>query len=143
MLNYTFPVILITVFNVFYNICAKSVPEKVNAFASLNITYATATIITFLLLCLNKSSSEGIFLQYKNINWASFMTGMLIVGLEYGYVQAFRVGWNISTFSVVTNICLAIALIFVGILLYKEHISPSQILGILLCIGGLFFINKR
>jgi uncharacterized membrane protein len=143
MLKYIYPIILITFSNVFYNICAKSIPEKANAFASLTITYAIATIFTFLLVCSNGNLSKGVFFQFKNINWASFLLGILIVGLEYGYIQAYRVGWNISTCSLVTNISLAIVLIFVGILLYREHISINQILGILLCTAGLFFINKK
>ncbi|NMM63038.1 EamA family transporter [Clostridium sp. P21] len=143
MLNFIFPIILITFSNVFYNICAKSIPEKTNAFASLSVTYTIAAIFTFLLVCLNNNLSKGIFSQFKNINWASFIFGFLIIGSEYGYIQAYRSGWTVSTCSLVTNICLAILLIFVGILLYKEHISINQILGILLCIVGLFFISKK
>lgn len=143
MLGYIFPIILITSSNVFYNICAKSIPEKANTLASLSITYAIATIFTFFSVCLNNGSLKGVSLQFKNINWTSFLLGILIVGLEYGYIQAYRAGWSVSICSLVTNICLAIVLIFVGNLLYKEHISMNQSVGILLCIVGLFFINKK
>lgn len=143
MLNYIFPIILIILSNVFYNICAKSIPQNFNPLASLGITYTIATIFTFLLLFFNNSLSKETFLQFKNANWTSFLLGIFIVGLEYGYIQAYRAGWNISTCSLVANISLAIILIFIGIFLYKEHISINQIAGILICIVGLFFINKR
>lgn len=77
-----------------------------------------------------------------NINWTSFGLGLAIVGLEFGYIQVYRAGWNVSIGFLVTNIGLAIVLIFVGLLLYKETISLNQIIEIFLCIAGIIFINK-
>lgn len=143
MLNYILPILLIITSNVFYNICTKSTPKNVNPFASLCITYAIATGFTFLLLFFNNNLSKETFSEFKHINWTSFLLGILIVGLEYGYIQAYRAGWDVSVCSLVANISLAIMLIFVGILLYKEQISINQIIGILICIIGLVFINKK
>ena len=143
MVKYILPVFLIIASNVFYNICTKSTTKNVNPFASLCITYGIATVFTFTLLLLNNKFSKKSFLEFKHINWTSFVLGILIVGLEFGYIQAYRAGWNVSTCSLVANISLAIILIFVGILLYKEQIAINQIIGILICIVGLFFINKQ
>jgi len=143
VINYIFPIFLIILSNVFYNICAKSIPGNLNPFASLTITYGVATIFTFFMFFFNNKLSKETFLQFKNVNWTSFLLGIIIVGLEYGYIQAYRAGWSISTCSLVANISLAIILLFIGVLLYKEYISINQIVGILICIVGLFFINKK
>ena len=68
------------------------------------------------------------------------MLGFAIVGLETGFILAFRAGWKISVANVVANITLAIILIFVGVILYKESISIKQIAGIVCCAFGLALI---
>lgn len=143
MLNYFLPIFIIVISNVFYNICTKSTPKEVNPFASLCITYVIAAIFTFVLLFLSKNLSKETFSEFKHINWTSFLLGIFIVGLEFGYIQAFRSGWSVSICSLVANISLAIILILVGILLYREKVSTNQIVGIIICIIGMFFINKK
>ena len=54
----------------------------------------------------------------------------------------YRVGWNVSTGQVVSSIALAVVLVFVGYLFYKEAITVSKIAGILVCMVGLYLINK-
>jgi len=49
--------------------------------------------------------------------------GITIVGLEVGFIQMYRAGWNISIGSLVANIILAVVLIIVGLLIYKDNIS--------------------
>lgn len=53
----------------------------------------------------------------------------------------YRSGWKVSSGALVANICLAIALLFVGAILYGENITVKQVLGIFICIAGLFLIN--
>ena len=42
MLSYIWPIALVVFSNVLYQICAKSVPQNLNPFASLTVTYAVA-----------------------------------------------------------------------------------------------------
>ena len=65
----------------------------------------------------------------------------MIIGLELGYILAYRNGWAMNTVSVTANITLAVALIFVALIFYKEKITAKQIAGIILCGGGLVLIN--
>jgi drug/metabolite transporter (DMT)-like permease len=76
------------------------------------------------------------------LNWTSPLLGIAIVGLEFGYIMAYRAGWNISVGSLVANILLALALIPIGILFYQEGFGLNKILGAILCIAGLILINK-
>ena len=65
-----------------------------------------------------------------------------MVGLEAGSIYMYRVGWNINTGSTVQSVILAIALLLVGFLLYKEAITPNKVIGIAICMVGLYFLNK-
>ena len=139
---YVFSIVLIVISNTLYNVCQKSTPEGANPFSSLLVTYLTAsiiTIITFLLFYNDKSLAQS----FKELNWTSVVLGISIVGLEYGYLMAYRSGWNISEGSLVANILLALMLIPVGILFYKEGFALSKTLGVLFCIIGLLLLNKN
>ena len=140
-MNYYWPIIMIVGSNVCYHICAKSVPESINPLASLGITYiisaASAIILYFL-----TSPVKNLATEYGNLNWTAFILGITIVGLEFGSISMYKLGWNISTGSLVANIALAVILIFVGVLLYKETITTQKIIGIGLCLAGLILINK-
>jgi drug/metabolite transporter (DMT)-like permease len=136
------PIILIVLSNTFYNICAKSTPAGVNPFASLLITYLTAAAATLILLFFY-SPEKNITTAFKSINWTSFCLGICIIGLEFGYIMAYRAGWNISIGSLVANVLLAVILIFVGLLFFKEKININHLIGIVLCIIGLIFINRK
>ena len=144
-----FPIILIVLSNVLYHICAKSVPSQMNPMVSLMITYLVAGSLTLFLFFLmpqiftmDKKVDVTLVGQIKQANWAPFVLGIVIVGLELGNILMYRAGWNISLGSLVCNITLAVFLIALGVFLYKETLSSSQAIGIGLCIVGLIFINK-
>jgi drug/metabolite transporter (DMT)-like permease len=78
------------------------------------------------------------------INWTPFVVlGLAIVGLEAGYVFLYRAGWKVSSGALTANICLAVALLIIGYLLYKETISVKQLAGVVVCGVGLFLINGK
>ena len=135
------PIAIIVASNIFYHICSKSMPENVNPFAALTVTYLVgAAVSAVLFFVLNRGSSY--FEELKNINWTTWILGLAIVGLEAGSVYMYKAGWNISTGQIVQSAILAICLIFVGMFFYREHITLSKAAGIVICMVGLYFINR-
>lgn len=142
MWSYYWPILLIVVSNIMYNIITKATPQNANAFLSLTITYLMGSALAFIAYWIS-SSDANLIGSLKNLNYTSFLLGFAIVGLEVGYIFLYRAGWNISVGSLVANIILAIALIVVGVLFYKEKMNLTQIAGIMLCIAGLVLVNKK
>lgn len=141
MFDYVWPIALVVLSNTFYQICAKEVPEKMDPFASLTVTYLVGAAVSFALFgLLNRGGS--IVAEYQKLNWAPFVLGLVLVGLETGFIYAYRAGWTVSTAAIVQSAFLGVALIFIGMLLYKEVITPTKVAGILICLVGLYFINK-
>lgn len=118
----------------------KSMPNDVNPFGALMITYLVAAIISAIIFVYMVGPSD-VGVEISKINWTSVILALAIVGLEVGYVFVYRAGWAVSTASVVANIGLACVLIFVGYFLYKENVSANQIVGIVVCMFGLVLIN--
>jgi drug/metabolite transporter (DMT)-like permease len=141
MFMYVFSIILIVASNVIYNICQKSTPENANPFSALFITYLIATLLTVIMFLFNKTD-KNLFQSFKDLNWTSITLGISIVGLEFGYLMAYRAGWKISLGSLVANIALALMLIPIGILFYKEGFGLNKIFGAIFCVIGLILINK-
>jgi drug/metabolite transporter (DMT)-like permease len=104
------------------------------------ITYLTATIITGIIFILYVKP-ENVLFELGKINWASLGLGIAIIGLEAGYILAYRSGWHVNTAPLIANTCLAIALIGIGALLYKESITFKQLAGIIICLLGIVMIN--
>lgn len=134
------PILIVLLSNTFYNVCMKSMPNDVNPFGALMVTYLVAAIISAIIfVCVAGSSNIGV--EISKINWTSVVLALAIVGLEVGYVFVYRAGWTVSTASVVANIGLACVLLFVGYFLYRENVSLNQIVGIAVCMVGLILIN--
>lgn len=142
MWNILWPIMLVVLSNVMYNIVAKSTPAQVNPFLSLCITYIAAAVLT-LILFFSTCGHVGIAKSLKELNWTSYLLSFAIVGLEVGYIYLYRAGWNVSTGSLVANIALAAILVIVGILFYKETLGVKQIAGIVLCMSGLLLITAK
>lgn len=134
------PIALAVVSNIVYHICAKSAPESVNPFASLTITYAVAALVALLLFFLLGNGS--LIREVKQINWAAPVLGIVIVGLEAGFIYAYRLGWSVSVAQIAQCAALSVALLFVGALLYEEALTWNKALGILICLVGLRLITK-
>ena len=141
MWNMIWPLLLIVGSNCFYHICAKSMPEHAHAFGALTVTYLIGAVISAVAFVVSVRPAN-VLTELHKLNWAPFVLGLAIVGLEAGNVFLYRAGWKISVGSVVGNISLAIVLLFVGYFLFHEQITARQLIGVAVCALGLFLITK-
>ena len=142
MLSYIWPMVLIIASNTVYQICAKGVPGNVSPFASLTVTYLVSAVVSLILHYVIQPGT-GIIQEFAKMNWAPFVLGLVIVGLEVGWIYAYRAGWPVSTGMIVQCSFLAVVLIFVGYLLYHEALTWNKLVGIAICLVGLTFINIK
>ena len=143
MFAYLWPIGLVIISNVLYQVCAKEVPAEMNAFASLTVTYVVAAVssLIFFFLLGGSSSGTGLIGEYSKINWAPFVLGVVIVGLEVGWIFAYKAGWEVSTGFIVQSAVLAILLLVLGYFLYHEALTWNKVAGVVICLIGLIFIN--
>ena len=141
MWNMLWPILITVSANTLYNICAKSTPSEVNAFASLSVTYLIAAVCS-LLLFFATGAQKNLLTELTKTNWSTFALGISIVGLEFGYICIYRAGWKVSVGNLVASITLACVLVLVGALLYREVITLRQIAGMAVCMAGLALLAK-
>jgi drug/metabolite transporter (DMT)-like permease len=142
LLFYYFAILLVVVSNVFYQISQKLIPSDVNPVLSLIVTYSTAIIFSLFLLPFYPIT-EGFRASFRKMNWASFTLGITIVGIELGFLLAFRAGWNISFAQLFSGLSIAVLLIPIGVLFFHDKLTVLNVIGILLSIGGLILMSYK
>ncbi|MBQ0052521.1 MAG: EamA family transporter [Treponema sp.] len=139
--SYIWPLAIIIFSNIFYQVCAKGIPQEMNTYASMAVTYAVSTLFSLTAFFIT-SKGAGFFSEFSKTNWATIILGIVITGLEVGFIFAYKAGWKVSTLATVSNAFLAVALLLVGLFFYHEAINWSKILGAAICLVGLWFINR-
>lgn len=138
---FIWPIALVVVANIVYQICAKSVPKNMDTMASMVITYLVGALCSAIMFfVLNRDAS--LLQEFSKSNSAPIWLGISVVGLEVGFIYAYKIGWAVSTASIVQSTFLSLALLVVGALLYHEAITLNKIIGITICLIGLYFISK-
>ncbi len=142
MFNYVWPIVLVIFSNVVYQICAKSVPKEMNPFAPLTITYIVGAVASAILYFVLEKDGN-LIKEYSKLNWAPLVLGIVIVGLETGWIYAYKAGWQVSTGFIVQSSVLAVMLLVVGYFLYHEAFTWNKVVGVVICLIGLVFINYK
>ena len=135
------PIALVVLSNIVYQICAKSIPKEMNTMASMTVTYLVGAVCSAVVFFLT-SKENNLLQELRKLNFAPFFLGVSVVGLEVGFIYAYKNGWAVSTASIVQSAFLPLALIFVGAILYHETITANKLIGTVICLVGLYFINR-
>ena len=142
MLLFYFSITLTIASSALYHFSQKSTPVNVNPAAALLVTYAIALGLTVILLFFIPARM-GLLEELRQLNWASYLLAFSIVGLEVGFLLAYRAGWNVGIAAVVVNVVASLLLVPVALLVFRQQLSWINILGILVCLGGLVMLNWK
>jgi uncharacterized membrane protein len=139
---YTATIVLAILSSMLYHVFIKMTPQGAHPAVSLIVTYAVAAVLCgglLLFLPLKMALADA----FKQLNWASYALALAIVGLEMAYILAYRAGWRISIAAVLVNTTVTVLLIPIGLLAFKEKLSPVNVAGILVAIAGLVMMNVK
>src|SRR6266404_2651780 len=111
----------------FYHLAQKSIPKEINPFY--------ATIIAF-------PGNKSFVSSFRESNWAVFVVGAAAACIEVGFLLAYRSGWRISVAAVATNVAVTLMLVPIGIIIFKDHLSLRNILGLIFCLVVLILVMR-
>jgi uncharacterized membrane protein len=141
MSGFYFPFALTVAGMVLYHLSQKAVPPGVNPFLVIVLAYLVG--IALCVACaFAYPGKKNLIESVKLSNWAVFTLGAAAALIELGFLLAYRAGWKISTAAVATNAAAAIALIPIGILVFKDHLSWRNVIGLVFCIFGLVMVMR-
>ena len=142
MFLFYFSIALAICSSALYHFSAKSTPSNVNFTVSLLVTYAIAFVVTVLGFFFFPARN-GMATELKQLNWASLLLAIAIVGIEFGFLLTYRSGWNLGIAAVLVNVVASLILVPVAIFVFKDKISWVNILGIFVCLAGLVMLNWK
>ena len=127
---------------VLYHLSQKAVPKETNPFFVIAIAYVVG-IALCVLLAFTYPVKKGMIETFKASNWAVFTLGAAAALIELGFLLAYRTGWRISIAAVATNAAAALVLIPIGLLVFKDHLSLRNLIGLIFCIVGLALVIRQ
>jgi len=122
-----------------YHIAQRSFPHDVPPFVLLMPAYLISFVATAVLVVVTPARVQMLN-ALRRPHWASILLGLIIVGLEAGFLLMYRSGWKVGVVPIFTNTLVIMVLIPVGLLLFKESISVRQMVGIGLAIVAIYLM---
>lgn len=126
--------------NIAYHLLNKTVAPHAHPFASLVATYGTGLLFSVVVLAV--TAPRGVANGLKELNWASYALGGVVVLLEVGFLLAYRAGWRISVAAVYSNVAVGLLLLPIGYLFYREALSATNVVGIALAVVALMLMSR-
>ncbi len=133
---------LAIVATVAYHVVLKMTPAGANPLLSLMVTYGAVALLFAGALVL----SPGEFAwrdEIRQLNWTAIALAFAIIGLDLGFILLYRSGFEVSLGALVTQTAAAMLLVGIGVLVFREKLSLANGLGIVLCLAGLWLVNRR
>jgi drug/metabolite transporter (DMT)-like permease len=126
--------------NIGYHLLNKSVAPNAHPFASLVATYGTGLL--FSLAVLAAHAPQGVAGGLRELNWASYVLGLVVVLLEVGFLLAYRAGWKISVAAVYSNVAVGLLLLPIGYLFYRETMTTTNVVGVGMAVVALVLMSR-
>ncbi len=142
MALFYFSIALTILSSALYHFSQKQIPAGVHPIVSVIVTYAVSLVICLGLLYFDWPR-EGVLQAVKQLNWASYVLALSLIGLEVGFLLAYRAGWNIGLAAVLVNVVASLILIPVALLVFHDKLSWTNIAGVLVCLIGLVMLNWK
>jgi drug/metabolite transporter (DMT)-like permease len=133
------PLILIIGGGVLYHVAQKATPATVDPFLALCISFGLASLTCLALYVARTGFSAA---QFHRVNWTSIALGVSVVMIESGYLIGYRAGLKLNVTSFICNNVIALVLLVVGTILYRESFTLRTGSGMVLCVAGLLLLLR-
>jgi uncharacterized membrane protein len=125
-----------------YHLVLKLTPAGVNPLLSLLVTYALVMLLFGGILLASPGGFEW-KQELRHLNWTAIALAVVIVGLDLGFLFLYRSGFEVSLGALVTQSAAALLLLAIGVAAFREHLSAANVVGLVLCLAGLWLVNQR
>ncbi len=123
-----------------YHLAIKTLRPDVNTLLFLLVVYSVSMGTAALLWRAVPVSGTGLKTQDM---WLAVVLGLSLVGIEYGFIWAYRSGWPVGRTTLIGNVATTLALVPIGWFLFRERLSLVNGLGFCLCMGGLVLLSRK
>lgn len=123
-----------------YSVVQKVLPQDVDPFSSLVLTYSVCALFALSLWILTRKG-RPFSQELAHLNWGVPVLGACLVMMDLATMAMFRAGWDLSVGMLVLFVLLGIVLAGVGALFYGEKVSPKRIGGLIFSCAGVILVT--
>src|SRR3954466_4647914 len=125
-----------------YHVVIKLTPAGANPLLSLAVTYSI-TAVVFAGCYAVWPGGMTLRASVAELDWTALALSVVIVFLDLGFMMLYRGGFDVSLGQLITQSAAALILLLLGVAFFSGKLSLINIGGILLCIAGLWLINRK
>jgi drug/metabolite transporter (DMT)-like permease len=124
-----------------YHLVAKLVPAGANPVATLLTAYLFGSLLCAGIL-IAMPAETGFRSQFAQVNWTAPALAGSIVLIDLAFIFLYRSGFPVSFGALVTQVAAAVALLGLGFLIFKDRLTITNVVGVVLCLAGLWLVNR-
>ncbi len=124
-----------------YHLAQRSMPGGLRPAPLFAFVYGAAALV--MIAAVTVDGSGGLRAVTRTAtHWAPWLLVLSVAGIELGVYAMYRTGWTISTASVSTQAIVAALLVVVGLWQFGEHLTPSRMAGLAMCVLGAGLVAR-
>ena len=132
---------LVVLGNVVYHLGQRAIPRDANPVVATVAAYLVAIVATLATIPL-LARGTSLTTAWRVLNRSTVLVGTGIVAVEIGFLLAYRSGWTLGNASLVANATVAVALLGLGVLVFREPVTLTRLSGVGLCLAGLWLVAR-
>ena len=141
MFSLWWPVGLIVLSDVIYQICAKKISSNASPLAALGMTYLVSALACAALFEIFVPGGN-LFAALLAVPLPAVMVGISITGLEVGTIYMYRAGWPMNIGFMTYTAIIVVLLLFIGAAHYGEPLTALKCAGAFLACAGMYLIVR-
>jgi drug/metabolite transporter (DMT)-like permease len=134
-----FPIALIIAAQVGYQLAQRAMPAGANPFTVIAIAYLLG-IIACAVLAPGVGRPIGFVDAGLLKHWPIWGLAASVVGIELGYLLAYRAGWALATTTGIGYTATMVLVAVIGATCFSEGMSARRAAGLVMAIGAVWLL---
>lgn len=124
-----------------YHLAQRAMPGAIRPAPLFAFVYGAAALVMIASVTVDGSGGMRSVTGSAS-HWAPWLLVVSVAGIELGVYAMYRTGWSISTASVSTQAIVAAILLVVGLVSFGEHLTPTRLAGLAMCVLGAGLVSR-
>ena len=140
---YVVSILIVIIASTCYTLFQNFIPDGVNPIVALGSMYLSGLVLALVFYTFTRKErvKGGDSELKKSVNWRILAFAATNILIDYGFLLAFRNGWEVSLLNIVSNVLILIGLMILGVMFFKEKLTVVNMVGLVVGVMGLVLLS--